>query len=107
MIGYNIQQVTVFFMINRMDKHGRAIIMILGVSIITFSYPATKLNYPAITVCRKIPYNPDEYTRAVFDNFQLSCNNSCMEYCDASCEETEGLRQDFEHYIDLNYVRNL
>ena len=107
MIGYKLQQVTVLFIINRSDKHGREIIMVLGVSIITFSYPATKLNYPAITVCRKIPYNPDEYVRAVFDNFQLTCNNSCMDYCDASCEETEVLREDFEAYIDWNYVRNL
>ena len=79
----------------------------LGVTIVTFSHPATKLNYPSITVCRKVPYNPDEYVRAVFDNFQLLCNDSCMENCDVSCEETDMMRQDFESYISMNFVRIL
>ena len=73
----------------------------LGVTIKTFSHPATKLNYPAITVCRNIPYNPDEYVRSVFDNFQLACNDSCVDSCAGSCEETELLRQDFESYLNL------
>ena len=78
-------------------------------SINTFSYPTKNLSYPAITVCRKIPYNPDEYVRAVFDNFQLTCRsyNSCKENCDASCQETERLRNDFRDYITLNTVRIL
>ena len=74
-------------------------------SITTFSHPATELNYPAVTVCRKSPYNPDEYVRAVFDNFQLACNDSCTEHCDASCQKTELLRKDFESYLILNSVR--
>ena len=81
----------------------------LEVSITTFSYPTSNLSYPAITVCRETPYNPDEYVRSVFDNFQLACNDSCMEYCDASCEETDLMRQDFWEYIylNLNDVRSL
>ena len=79
----------------------------LGVTIETFSHHATKLNYPAITVCRSIPYNPDEYVRSVFDNFQLACNYSFDESSESSCEETEMLRQDFKSYILLNNVRSL
>ena len=37
----------------------------------TESPPAAGSDYPAVTVCRKVPYNPDEYVRAVFDNFKL------------------------------------
>ena len=72
----------------------------VGVSITTLTYPVTDLNYPAITVCKKVPYNPDEYVRTVFDNFQLGCNKSCTEYCD--CEETKKLRHDFEPYLQAN-----
>ena len=79
-----------------------------GVTIQTLSYPATELNYPAITMCRTIPYNPDEYIRAVYDNFQMACN-SCNDtaYCEESCEETKLLRQDFKRYISLNLVRKI
>ena len=81
-----------------------------GVKIETLSYPATELNYPAITMCRTIPYNPDEYIRAVYDNFQMacnSCNDSSTAYCEESCEETMLLRQDFKYYISLNLVRKI
>ena len=33
--------------------------------------PTAGTDYPAVTVCRKVPYNPDEYVRAVFDNFEM------------------------------------
>ena len=33
--------------------------------------PTAGTDYPAVTVCRKVPYNPDEYVRAVFDNFKM------------------------------------
>ena len=49
--------------------------LIIGVEIKTFSYPVTKLHEPAITVCRKVLYNPDEYVRAIFDNFQMNCKD--------------------------------
>ena len=70
---------------------------ITEVSINTIS--STKLNYPAITVCREIPYNPDEYVRVIFDNFQMACNESSE-----GCEETQMLRNDFMHYLFLNDV---
>ena len=61
---------------------------------------STKLNFPAITVCREIPYNPDEYVRVVFDNFQMVCNESYE-----GCEETQMLRNDFVNYLFLNEVK--
>ena len=60
---------------------------------------STKLNFPAITVCREIPYNPDEYVRVIFDNFQMACNESSE-----GCEETQMLRNDFMDYLFLNDV---
>ena len=62
----------------------------IGVAIKTFSYPVTNLSKPAITVCRKVAYNPDEYVRAVLDNFKLACKDK-----DGSCEDTKMLRDDF------------
>ena len=62
--------------------------------------PSTNLTFPAITVCREIPYNPDEYVRAVFDNFQMACNES------DGCKETQILRKDFQEYLCLNTVRS-
>ena len=62
----------------------------------TFSHPATKLEYPAITVCKKGSYNVDEYVRAVFDNFAVICQD------DESCSDTEPLRADFSSYLKVN-----
>ena len=42
------------------------------VRIETFSYPATELVYPALTVCKKYNYDVAEYLRAIFDNFDAS-----------------------------------
>ena len=42
------------------------------VRIETFAYPATKLLYPAVTVCKKQGYDVAEYLRAIFDNFDAS-----------------------------------
>ena len=75
----------------------------LGVTIETLSHPAIKLHYPAITVCRNTPYNPDEYVRMVFDNFQRACNYSFDETSGDSCQETEMLRQDFMDYFSEDY----
>ncbi len=44
------------------------------VTIETFSLPATSLPYPAISVCKPEPYDVGEYIRAVFDNFQMTCD---------------------------------
>ena len=57
------------------------------------------MNFPAITVCREIPYNPDEYVRVIFDNFQMACDESSV-----GCEETQMLRDDFWEYLFLNDV---
>ena len=66
-----------------------------GVAIGTFSHPATELAYPAITVCKMGGYNPDEYVRAVFDNFQVGCRDT------RSCEETSKLREAFPNYLEV------
>ncbi len=39
------------------------------VGIETFSSPATLLDYPAITLCKKYKYDTGEYVRAVYDNY--------------------------------------
>ena len=65
------------------------------VTIETFSYPATEVEYPSLTVCKRNGYNVDEYIRAVFDNFQVVCTT------DQSCNETSMLRVDFPHYLQV------
>ena len=80
-----------------MIKRSDTIQPITEVSIHTIA--SNKLNFPAITVCREIPYNPDEYVRVVFDNFQMACNESFE-----GCEETQKLRNDFKTYLSLNDV---
>ena len=57
--------------------------------------PATDLAYPAITVCRLGSYSPDEYVRAVFNNFQVTCHD------EESCNETLKLRDAFPHYLQV------
>ena len=61
----------------------------------SFSYPATQLAYPAITVCKMNGYNVDEYVRAVFDNFQFVCAD------DKACVETIPLRDDYPYYLKV------
>ena len=70
-------------------------ILSTGVVIKTFAHPVTEVPEPAITVCRKVPYNPDEYVRAIFDNFQMTCDLGF-------CEDTLLLRENFENHLDLN-----
>ena len=63
------------------------------VTIETFSYPATKLEYPAITVCKMGSYNVDEYVRTVFDNFQVVCTDN------QTCADSAPLRDDYPSYL--------
>ena len=70
-----------------------------GVAIKTFAHPVTEVPEPAITVCRKVPYNTDEYVRDIFDNFQMTCDLGF-------CEDTHLLREDFENHLTLDYDRN-
>ena len=72
--------------------------ILVDVTIETFSYPATKVEYPALTVCKRRSYNVDEYVRSVFDNFQVVCTN------DASCDETLPLREDYPHYLQVSMI---
>ena len=43
-------------------------------------------------------YNVDEYARAVFDNFQVVCNDN------ESCAETSQLRDDFPSYLKVTLL---
>ena len=45
-------------------------------------------------MCKK-GYNPDEYVRIVFDNFQVVCND------EESCRETSKLREAFPSYLKV------
>ncbi len=58
-------------------------------SIATFSYPATNLTFPSITLCKNNGYDIGEYLRAIYDNFQFACDD------EEGCERTERLREDF------------
>ena len=49
---------------------------------------------PPCTVCKK-GYNPDEYVRVVFDNFQVVCND------EESCREISELREAFPSYLKV------
>ena len=69
----------------------------LDVVIATLSQPACELAYPAITVCKKGGYNPDEYVRVVFDNFQVVCND------EEGCNETSKLRDAFPSYLKVTF----
>ena len=77
-------------------------------SIETFSFPATELAYPAITVCKRQKYDMGEYLRAVFDNFEYSCNGSVAD--SMSCVDSMLLRDHFQFHtggMEPNYyVRN-
>ena len=69
------------------------------VTIETFTLPATNVTYPAITICKDgTNYDSGDYVRAVFDNFQSTCDS------DASCAEIELLRSHFQDYLRLDKV---
>ena len=71
------------------------------VTIETFSYPATNLEYPAITVCKMGSYNVDEYVRTVFDNFQVVCTDN------QTCADSAPLRDDYPSYLKaLIFISN-
>ena len=58
------------------------------VAIKTFSKPARGVPYPAITICNPNGYDVGQYIRAVFDNFEFSCERG-------KCEKSRLLRTDF------------
>ena len=58
------------------------------VAIKTFSKPAREVPYPAITICNPNGYDVGQYIRAVFDNFEFSCESG-------KCEKSRLLRTDF------------
>ena len=68
----------------------------------SFSLPVTKLNYPALTICKKNGfYDPGEYVRAIFNNFQYTYKDG-----DGSCEATALLRHHFKQYIGEGSCKN-
>ncbi len=93
-----------------------------AVSISSFAYPATKLPYPAITICKTRKYDVGEYIRwlrrtiigsfirqniflrrAVYDNFEFDCRQSadakrCVKH------DTKRLRSHFKEYVELKLV---
>ena len=58
------------------------------VAIKTFSQPAREVPYPAITICNPNGYDVGEYIRAVFDNFEFTCEKG-------KCDKSKLLREDF------------
>ena len=72
------------------------------VTIDTLTLPATDVSYPAITICKDATnFDSGDYVRAIFDNFQSTCNN------DASCAEIELLCSHFRDYLHIDKVRLL
>lgn len=67
------------------------------VTIKTFSKPAREVPYPAITICKQNGYNVGEYIRAVFDNFEFSCESGSDE-----CEKSRLLRADFPGFSNAS-----
>ena len=49
--------------------------------------------YPAITICNPNGYDVGEYIRAVFDNFEFSCESGTD-----GCNKSRLLRADFPGY---------
>lgn len=64
-----------------------------SVAIKTFSKPANELPFPAITICNEHAFDVGQYLRAVFDNFQYSCDKGY------NCHRTELLRSHFPGYF--------
>ncbi len=44
----------------------------------SFSHPAVDLPYPAISICKSSKYDASEYLRAVFDNFEYTCDGCTL-----------------------------
>ena len=55
--------------------------------------PIREVPYPAITICNAKGYDVGEYIRAVFDNFEFSCESGTD-----GCEKSRLLRADFPGY---------
>ena len=65
----------------------------------TLYHPITKLNHPAITICKPNGiYDAGEYIRAVFNNFQYSCESDLKS---ESCQATMELRRHYAGYSEL------
>ena len=78
-----------------LEYHDQIYFSWLEVGIKSFSLPVTKLTYPAITICKKNGfYDPGEYLRAIFNNFQYTYQDG-----DGSCEATSLLREHYKQYI--------
>ena len=70
--------------------------MFSEVGIETFTLPVTELPYPAITICKKNGlYDPGEYLRAVFNQFQYAYRKDD----ERSCYETKNLRDDYKNFV--------
>ncbi len=67
------------------------------VAIATFSLPATRLAYPAVTVCRRGRHDVGEYIRAVFDNFEFACDEDVA----GSCNASDRIRKEYWKYASF------
>ena len=66
------------------------------VGIERFTLPVTELPYPAITVCKKNGlYDPGEYLRAVFNQFQYAYRKDD----EGSCNKTASLRNHYRNFV--------
>ena len=66
------------------------------VGIERFTLPVTELPYPAITICKKNGlYDPGEYLRAVFNQFQYAYRKDD----EGSCNETASLRSHYRNFV--------
>ena len=63
----------------------------------TFAKPTTDLAFPALTVCRRSKFDAGEYLRAVFDNFEFSCDASVA----GECERTALIRRHFPIFSEF------
>ena len=68
------------------------------VAIKTYSLPAREVPYPAITICNPNGYDVGEYIRAVFDNFEFSCESGSDH-----CEKSRLLRADYPGFSNQSH----
>ena len=62
----------------------------------TFTLSVTELPYPAVTICKKNGlYDPGEYLRAVFNQFQYAYRKDEA----GSCEKTADLRDHYRNFV--------
>ena len=62
----------------------------------SFTLSVTELPYPAITICKKKGlYDPGEYLRAVFNQFQYAYRK----YDKGSCNDTALLRSHYRNFV--------